>query len=73
MPLPEYGYVRASQLVSTRAHAGPLPFSRATLWRKVKEGTFPIPVRLGAGITVWSCEAVRTYLEQHPTTNATDC
>jgi len=29
------------------------PLSPASLWRKVKEGTFPKPVKLSAGITAW--------------------
>ena len=41
--LPETGYVRQSQLIPFI-----LPFSPATLWRKVKSGDFPNPVKLSA-------------------------
>jgi prophage regulatory protein len=44
--LPATGYVQAKQLVP---HI--IPFSPATLWRKVKAGTFPAPVKLSAGVT----------------------
>jgi prophage regulatory protein len=44
--LPEIGYVRQSQLIPAI-----FPFSSATLWRKVKAGTFPSPIKLGARIT----------------------
>lgn len=39
-----------------------LPFSRATLWRKVKEGDFPAPVRISAGITAWRMEQIEVWL-----------
>ena len=29
------------------------PLSPASLWRKVKDGTFPKPIKLSAGITAW--------------------
>ncbi len=28
-------------------------FSPATVWRKAKEGTFPKPLKLSAGVTAW--------------------
>jgi prophage regulatory protein len=40
--LPYIGFIRQSQLIPSI-----LPFSPATLWRKVKDGTFPQPVKLG--------------------------
>lgn len=30
-----------------------VPFSKATLWRKVKLGTYPEPVKLSEGVTAW--------------------
>lgn len=44
------------------ARPGILPFSRATLWRRVAEGTFPKPIKLG-GITAWPVEVVRAWIE----------
>ncbi len=55
--LPETGFVRQSQLL-----AGVLPFSAATLWRKVKNHTFPAPVKLSAGVTAWKAEEVRAWI-----------
>ena len=46
--LPATGYVRQKQLLAV------VPFSAATLWRKVKSGQFPPPVKLSEGITGWS-------------------
>lgn len=55
--LPETGFVRQTQLL-----AGILPFSAATLWRKVKAKTFPAPVKLSAGVTAWKAEEVREWI-----------
>jgi len=30
-----------------------LPGSRSTLWRQVKAGVFPAPIKLASGITAW--------------------
>ncbi len=55
--LPETGYVRQRQLIPDV-----LPISSATLWRWVKTGTFPQPVKLSNRVTAWRVEAVREYL-----------
>ena len=57
--LPEIGYVRQSQLIPAI-----FPFSPATLWRKVKAGTFPQPVKLGPRITAWRVEDIRELIEK---------
>ncbi len=57
--LPERGYVRQSQLIP-----GIFPFSSATLWRKVKAGAFPRPVKLGPRITAWRVEDIRSLIER---------
>jgi len=57
--LPATGFVRARQLVN-----GPLPFSEATLWRKVRAGTFPAPLKLSERITAWDVRAVRAWMDE---------
>lgn len=52
------GYVRQSQLIPAV-----LPFSPATLWRKVKNGTFPKPVKLSERITAWRSDEILAWLE----------
>jgi predicted DNA-binding transcriptional regulator AlpA len=42
---PKIGYMRQSEILQI------LPFSAATLWRKVKIGEFPKPVKLSKRIT----------------------
>lgn len=51
------GFIRQSGLVP---HL--LPFSKATLWRKVKRREFPAPVKLSRGVTAWHVPAVRAWL-----------
>jgi predicted DNA-binding transcriptional regulator AlpA len=58
--LPETGYVRQSQLIPFI-----LPLSPATLWRKVKAGHFPSPVKLSERITAWRVEDIRAWMNRH--------
>ncbi len=55
--LPETGYIRQSQLIPII-----LPFSSATLWRKVKAGEFPRPIKLSARVTAWRTEDIREWM-----------
>lgn len=64
--LPDSALVRQAQLVRDPKHPtrpAPLPFSPATFWRKVKEGAFPKPVKLGERITAWRVGDVRAWIE----------
>ena len=56
--LPATGYMRQSQLIPII-----FPFSPATLWRKVKDGTFPKPIKLAPRITAWRVEDIRELLD----------
>jgi prophage regulatory protein len=56
--LPVSGYIRQAQLIPNV-----LPFSAATLWRKVKAGTFPAPVKLSDRVTAWEIVAVRNWMQ----------
>lgn len=38
------------------------PFSKATLWRKVKEGSFPSPIKISDQITAWRVRDIRAWL-----------
>lgn len=51
------GFIRQSRLVPNL-----LPFSKATLWRKVKRKEFPSPVKLSRGVTAWHVPEVRAWL-----------
>lgn len=65
--LPATGYARQSQLVRNPKNpigSSILPFSAATLWRMVKAGKFPRPVRLSERITAWRVEEIRAWMAQ---------
>jgi prophage regulatory protein len=49
-------YVRMSQLIEI------VPMSKATIWRKLKDGTFPKPVKLGDRITAWRLDQIEAWL-----------
>jgi prophage regulatory protein len=54
--LPQTGFVRQRLLLRF------VPFSKSTLWRRVKAGDFPSPVRLSAGVTAWRAEDVHRWI-----------
>ncbi len=54
--LPTEGFVRIYLLAQC------LGISRATIYRKVKEGTFPKPVRLGANSIAFKVEEIRQWM-----------
>ncbi|GGP18152.1 helix-turn-helix transcriptional regulator [Silvimonas iriomotensis] len=66
IPLPETGFVRLPVLIGdTRTgRPGLLPFSEATLWRMVRAGSFPCPVKLSERITAWKVEDIRQWLKE---------
>ena len=51
------GYVRQSQLLQF------IPFSSATLWRKVSAGQFPRPRKLSERVTAWDVADIRAWME----------
>lgn len=59
------GYVRQSQLIPEV-----LPFSSATLWRKVKDGSFPAPVKLSERVTAWRRADVNAWMAARDTQGA---
>ena len=56
--LPATGYLRQARLIP---HI--VPFSSATLWRKVKSGDFPKPVKLSERVTAWRVEDIRAWMQ----------
>jgi prophage regulatory protein len=51
------GFIRQKSLLSLIGFSGP------TLWRKVKAGTFPKPVKLGEKMTAWRYEDIEAWME----------
>ncbi|HPW29535.1 MAG TPA: AlpA family phage regulatory protein [Rhodoferax sp.] len=63
--LPDSAFIRESKLVQSPKRPDAqaiLPFSAPTLWRKVKNGTFPKPHRLSERVTAWQVGSIRTWL-----------
>ena len=63
--MPDGAYIREAGLVASSKRPGtpvPLPFSAPTLWRKVREGTFPAPIKLSDRVTAWKVGTVRAWL-----------
>ena len=56
--------MRLGDLATVKGKTGKLPVSPATIWRWVKNGTFPKPFKLGASTTVWDVEEVDKFLAQ---------
>lgn len=54
--------VRLSQIASTPTKAGILPVSPATIWRWVRDGKFPQPFKLSAGVTAWYAADVEQFI-----------
>lgn len=53
--LPDVGFVREALVRKL------YPVSRTVLWRQVRDGHFPAPVKLGARTTAWSVQALRQH------------
>ena len=56
--------IRINGLASRPGKPGMLPNSAATIWRWVRQGTFPAPFKLAPGTTVWDLDQVEAFLEQ---------
>lgn len=63
--LPQSGFVRQQQLIGDRKKPNSpaiLPFSSATLWRMVRSGEFPRPVKLSQRVTAWKVEDIFDWI-----------
>lgn len=56
--LPVTGFVRLADLRQI------IPLSDSSIWRRVKAGTFPAPLKLSPRVTVWRSEAIRQWLDE---------
>ena len=54
--LPATGFVRLADLRQI------IPLSDSTIWRRVKAGTLPAPIRLSERVTAWKVEDIRKFL-----------
>jgi prophage regulatory protein len=56
--------IRISDIASTKGKPGKLPVSPSTIWRWVREGKFPQPIKLGEAVTAWDADAVDAFIVQ---------
>ena len=61
LTLPQTGFVREARLLFF------VPFSHSTLWRRVRAGTFPAPIKLSIGVTAWRAEEIQTWIRAQGT------
>lgn len=63
--LPDTGFIRQRELLGDRNRGVPgvVPISSATLWRRVADGSFPRPLKLGPRTTAWKVADVRCWLK----------
>ena len=57
-PSSAQSYLREKQVLEL------LPVNRSTLWRWVKDGYFPKPLKIGRGVTVWRHDEVVAFVEK---------
>lgn len=57
--LPSDALLRPKDLIVNRI----VPFTANTLWRKVKQGEFPTPVKVSSAITAFRAGDVRQWLK----------
>ena len=55
--------IRINELASHKGRPGMVPVSPATLWRWVKAGKFPAPVRLSDRVTAWEASKVNAWIQ----------
>lgn len=55
--------IRINELASHKGQRGMLPVSPATLWRWVKAGKFPEPIRLSDRVTAWEASKVNAWIQ----------
>lgn len=57
--LPDVALIQIRPLINFKV----LPYSATTIWRKCRQGEFPQPIKVSAGITAWRVGDIRGYLE----------
>ena len=55
------------QVLRPREVCNVLSVSRTTLWRRIRDGSFPAPLRLSDNIVGWRLADVERWLAERPT------
>ncbi|OIJ42637.1 helix-turn-helix transcriptional regulator [Massilia timonae] len=61
--------IRIAELASTPKKPGILPVSPATIWRWVRDGKFPKPLKLGPCVTGWHTHEVDAFIAERTISN----
>ncbi|MEI1702472.1 helix-turn-helix domain-containing protein [Acinetobacter baumannii] len=61
--LPKTGYASLNDILPH------LPIKRSTVWKWVKDGRFPVPVKIHT-LTRWRCVDIHAWLNQYADTGA---
>ncbi|MCW1520472.1 AlpA family transcriptional regulator [Acinetobacter baumannii] len=61
--LPKTGYASLNDMLPY------LPIKRSTVWKWVKDGRFPVPVKIHT-LTRWRCVDIHAWLNQYADTGA---
>lgn len=56
--LPDNALLRPKDLIANRI----VPFTQSTLWRKIREGNFPAPIRVSDAISAFRVGSIREWL-----------
>ena len=56
--LPEVGYLRTHDVLKI------FPICRTTLYKLIKNGLFPAPVKLGPKLSAWDVQTIREFMDQ---------
>jgi len=54
--------IRIADIASTPTKTSMLPVSPATIWRWVRDGKFPQPFKLSAGVTAWRVADIEQFV-----------
>jgi len=57
--LPNAGFIRLKAMLAPH---GPIPLSKSTIWARVKDKTFPAPVKLSPRVTAWRVEDIQAFI-----------
>jgi prophage regulatory protein len=55
---------RGKRIIRTKEVLAKVPWSRTTLWRRVRDGSFPPPIRLGPNLNGWLEQAVDDKIDE---------
>ncbi len=65
-------FIRINQLASDKDQDGRIPLSKSSIWRLVRQGAFPAPVKLSAGCTAWRLADIEHWESSREATSAQD-